>query len=116
VTPRAGALRGLASLIALVAAGCVGSPERYRYQPPIPIATSDWDACHDRANATALRGYRRYVEIVEAAGPFGGPFGGVTLAQKAWNEREATYAREMTECLTGRGYEVRTPGSERDSR
>jgi len=82
----------------------------------VPIATSDWDACHGAASAIAQRGYDRYVEIVEVAGPFGGPFGGITLARRAWNEREATYAREMTECLAARGYEVRTPGPERDAR
>ncbi len=103
-------------LVALLAAGCAANLHRYRYQPPTPIATPDWQGCHARADATAQQRYDRYVEIVEAAGPFGGPFGGMTLAQQAWSDREATYAREMEECLAARGYEVRAPGPEHDSR
>lgn len=116
MTQRPDILRYLATLVALFAAGCAASPQRYRYQPPTAIATSDWDACHAHASATAQRGYDRYLETVEAAGPFGGPFGGITRAQQAWEQREATYAHEMAECLTARGYEVRTPGPERDAR
>ena len=103
-------------LLALFAAGCATTPHRYRYQPAIPIAMSDWEACHAGADAAAQQRYDRYQETVKAAGPFGGPFGGTTLAQQASDEREAEYAREMAECLTRRGYEVRTPAPERDSR
>ncbi len=108
--------RPLISLAALAATGCAATPHPYRYQPPIPIATTDWDGCHIRADAGAQQHYNRYEEIRNAAGPFGGPFGGVTLALQAQEEREAVYAREMVECLAARGYEVRTPAPVRDSR
>jgi hypothetical protein len=104
------------SIVAILAAGCVTTPHHYRYRPTLLIATPDWGACHTRADAPAQQRCDRYLEIVEATGPFDDPFGGVTLAQKAWDEREADYAREMTECPAARGHEVGMPAPERDSR
>jgi len=94
---------------ALLAVGCGAAPHPYRYRPPIPVATADWEACHADADAVAQQRYDRYMDMVEAVDPFGGPFGGVTLGRRAWEEREDVYEWEMLACLGGRGYEVRTP-------
>ncbi len=100
-----GVPRGTAVLAGvLLAAGCAAGP-RYRWQPPVPVALEDWDACHPAADAAARRQYDRYVDMVAAAGPFGGRFGGVTLGRRAWEEREAVYEQQMTRCLAARGYQ-----------
>ncbi|MBI3455942.1 MAG: hypothetical protein HY002_09170 [Candidatus Rokubacteria bacterium] len=92
-------------LLALVFAwGCAPVPHRYLYQPPAPVREEDWRACYDRADGLARRRYQRYTEMVELAGPFGGPFGGIALARRAWAEREQFYAWEMKACLGERGY------------
>ena len=44
------------------------------------------------------------MEMLELAGPFGGGFGGITLGQRAWEEREDFYEWEMKACLRERGY------------
>jgi hypothetical protein len=98
-------------VFSLLALGCASDPHRYRYRPPIPVAEADWQVCHLRADREAQRRYDRYMEMVDLAGPFGGPFGGVTLGQRAWAEREEIYASAVADCLTEKGYAVRTrPG------
>ncbi len=89
---------------ALLAVACTTSPHRYRYEPPGPVRPSDWNVCHAEADAWARQRYARYMEIIELAGPFGGMFGGTTLAQRAWDEREEVYERELKACLAARGY------------
>ena len=105
-------LAPLALLVSsLVALGCAADPHRYRYHPSVPVAEADWQACHARADREAQRRYDRYMEIVELAGPFGGPFGGITLGRRAWEEREEIYEGELIECLTDKGYRMGTrPG------
>jgi hypothetical protein len=95
----------------LLVLGCAAAPHRYRWQAPVPIASGDWQACHARADGMAQRRYDRYAETIEAAGPFGGPFGGVTFARRAWEEREDAHEWEMRKCLGARGYELRPPGA-----
>lgn len=98
-------------VLSLLALGCAADPHRYRYHPSVPVAEADWQACHARADREAQRRYDRYMEIVELAGPFGGPFGGVTLGRRAWEEREEIYEGELIECLTEKGYRLGTgPG------
>ena len=97
---RHAAILGLASVLAW---GCV-TPHEYLYRPPVPVKAEDRQICHARANAVAQRRYDRYMEILELAGPFGGPFGGTTLGQRAWEEREDFYEWEMKACLRERGY------------
>jgi hypothetical protein len=95
---------GLALLSAVVA-GCAAAPHRYRWEPPVPVTPEDLRACHAQADHVAPRRYDRYMEIVELAGPFGGLFGGVTLGERAWEEREDFYEWEMKDCLHKRGYQ-----------
>ena len=94
--------------VVLLALGCSAAPA-YHYQPPVPVTAADREACHREADAVARERYERYVGTVELAGPFGGPFGGIGLARRAWNEREAVYAHEMADCLEARGYAVEPP-------
>jgi uncharacterized protein YceK len=91
-------------IIGLLMVGCATVPHRYRYEPPVPINSADRKACHAEADAWAQRRYARYMEIIELAGPFGGSFGGITLAQRAYDEREEVYERELRACLKARGY------------
>jgi hypothetical protein len=65
--------------VGLLAIGCAGAPHRYAWQPPIPVAAADWEACHIHADDVAQRRYDRYMEMLDIAGPFGGPFGGCPL-------------------------------------
>jgi hypothetical protein len=98
---------------AVVGEGCTSAPRRYRYAPPGSIGTEDRRVCHDRADRLAQQRYDRYMEIVELAGPFGGPFGGISLAERARQEREDFYEWEMKACLRERGYPLEAPGSSR---
>jgi hypothetical protein len=116
VTARAVVTRSLVCLVAALGVGCATTPSGYRYRPAVPIAAADWDACHAQADAAAQVDYRRYREIVEVAGPFGGPFGGLTLGQQAWDARDDVYERTMIECLGARGYPVGGPGPGPDTR
>jgi hypothetical protein len=88
VTTSAAVARSLVCLVAALGVGCATTPAGYRYRPAVPIAAADRDACHAQADAAVQVDYRRYTEIVELAGPFGGPFGGVTLGQRAWEARD----------------------------
>lgn len=103
--------RALVVTAALLAVGCAGAPHRYRWRPPGPIATADWQVFHARADGVAQRRYDRYVEMVDLAGPFGGPFGGVTLGQRSWEAREEVYEGEMVKCLGARGYDLGPPAT-----
>lgn len=91
----------------MLLAACATDTQPYRYRPPVPVTVSDWQTCHARADAEARQRYDRYLEMVDLAGPFGGPFGGIGLGRRAWEERETVYEREVVECLTARGYDLR---------
>ncbi len=96
---------GLA-LAAGLAAGCATAPHRYLYQPPGWVGARDRQACHLVAERVAQQRYERYTETIELAGQFGGAFGGISLAQRAWEEREEFYEAEMKACLRERGYSL----------
>jgi hypothetical protein len=101
--------RAVVAATALLVLGCAATPHQYAWRPPVPVAAADWEACHARADSLAERSYDRYAEIVDMAGPFGGPFGGVSLALGAWEARENVYEWEMIQCLGARGYDMRAP-------
>jgi len=92
------------ALAAALAAGCAATRHRYQWEPPGSVRPEDRRLCHARADRVAQERYDRYNEMIELAGPFGGPFGGVTLGQRAWEEREEFYEGEMRACLRERGY------------
>jgi hypothetical protein len=95
-----------ALIVTAAIGGCAPAPHRYRWQPPGPIAAEHFRACHARADQVAQRRYDRYTDILELAGPFGGQFGGVTLGERAQEEREDFYEWEMKDCLRQLGYQV----------
>jgi hypothetical protein len=84
--------------------GCTAAPRTFRYRPATPVGADDWAECHTGARDKAEQTYRRYAEIIDSASPFGGPFGGRALGERAWAEREAIYEREMRACLAAKGY------------
>jgi hypothetical protein len=93
---------GLTLLAVLVGGGCI-TPHVYRYRPPTSVDPAILESCHARADHVAQERYERYTDMIELTGPFGGPFGGITLAQRAYDEREEFYEREMKSCLRERG-------------
>jgi hypothetical protein len=92
------------ALAVLALAGCATPAHRYAWQPPVTVGAEDRRACHARADRVAQQRYERYTDTIELVGPFGGPFGGMTLAQRAYEEREEFYEAEMRACLRERGY------------
>lgn len=87
-------------------AACATPPHGYAWQPPAAVRATDRQACHARADHAAQQRYDQYTDTIELIGPFGGPFGGTTLAQRAYEEREEFYAEEMKACLRERGYRL----------
>jgi hypothetical protein len=97
-------LAALWALAVAVLAACATPPHRYAWQPPATVSAEARRACHGRADHAAQQRYDQYWDTIELIGPFGGPFGGTTLAQRAYEEREEFYAEEMMACLRERGY------------
>jgi hypothetical protein len=83
-----------------VPAACATPPHRYAWQPPVTVAAEDRRVCHARADQVAQRRYLNYTETIELIGPFGG----VSLARRAYDEREEFYEAEMKACLREHGY------------
>jgi hypothetical protein len=102
--PTAWSGHGWRLVIVVLLTGCAAAPHTFRYRPATPVAAADWAECHTGARDKAEQAYRRYAEIIASASPFGGPFGGQALSERAWAEREAIYEGEMRACLTAKGY------------